>query len=110
MNIDFKIEANKEYNSTITMTLSNIKVGDSIIVSDVKYYLTEKDLTNLIKELYNKREDIFESEGFIKQSESEVEFLRDRVKELEEENQNLYIRVDELEEENDDLYEDLANT
>ena len=90
MGVQFINKINKESNSLTTLK-----------IEDEEFPLTEKDLTQLVRALYDARQDVFNEAGLIYENEAEVQELKDRVEELQDENRR-------LEEENASLENELS--
>ena len=86
--IRFVLEKNKEHSS-----LCQIEDGNSVI------YLTETDLSILVNEMFDKREDVFANIPLFEKQEDGINQLKDEVDQLSEENEELHREIEELEEE-----------
>lgn len=88
MQVEFINKAKKEYNSLTSLVLSGVSENNQL-TTEIPF--TEKELSQLLRSLYNMRQDIFESEGLLENEddkkskeelEAEVERLRDIIDDI----------------------------
>lgn len=93
--MEFILKKDKKHNS-----LCQIKKDDIVL------YLTEKDLSNLIEDIYEKRRDVFDNIPAMEMLKQENRNLKDEVSRLYEEMAEMQSDMDDLEDELNEYRED----